>query len=634
MSKYQVSGILRLANYCTLAGKSAGVANTTSSGGLVAVGIEAASIVNLNSQSSVYIGYRAGKSAQGSIASDVVIGYNAMSATAGAYNANTLIGDSAGMNVGSMSATHNNVLIGYSAGKTLTASTSCTMVGAYAGEFSTTSSSTMAGCAAGRHAATAICMGYMAGDKMQTTSNIACGYQCAYNYSSLSATPFCTFVGYQAGYGDAAGFTGVENVAVGHYSGMAQKAAVNHNTLVGSLSGTAITTGGGNTCVGFMSGTGLTTGTSNVFVGSMAGWQRTIDVGSVAVGASAGAGASASNVPFTAVGFRALGSITTGPNNVAVGYNALASLTTSARNTAMGFNAGASLTTGTGENVFLGNQAGQYHTASVKVICIGNNAARGVDGVTNVDSGIFIGSDAGSNITTGTNNVCVGNNSALSLQSGSYNVIIGHDCAVNIASSSGNVLIGDNLGDAYMTGDYNVMIGMNAGATFDAGTDNVCIGNGSDISPGVSNSTAIGPNAVATVSNVCVLGNGHALIDTVFGHVFHMETTQLDDSPAGTLTAAAMSGGIVMSNPAGATTITLDSAANIAATCFLGIPFGSLGCSVGSTVQFQWINSSAFAIAVAVPADVTNGASTSLPANDSRTCSLRCTGSGTFTLYV
>ena len=231
-------------------------------------------------------------------------------------------------------------------------------------------------------------------------------------------------------------------------------------------------------------------------------------------------------------------------------------------------------------------------------VCIGNEAGFGVLAVSNYLNAVLIGSLAGRGLTTGGNNVCIGHASGFVLTSGSGNAFIGY----------------------------------NAGLSVTTGGNNVCIGNLANAGAALTNVTALGYNVLAASSNSCILGNGQKVMETAAGHIFH--TTATTVSTATTLTAAAMVGGIVVSAPASALTITLDTAANVASTCFSGMTFGSLGYQAGSTIKFEWINTSAYAITVGVPASITRGGASTIAANTSRTCYLRCTAAATFVIYV
>ena len=81
-----------------------------------------------------------------------------------------------------------------------------------------------------------------------------------------------------------------------------------YNTLVGSQSGNALTTGTGNTLLGCNSGTTITTGQNNCVLG-----------------------------------YQAMGAITTGNTNICIGYSAGSQITTGSNNTIIGNYAGSSV---------------------------------------------------------------------------------------------------------------------------------------------------------------------------------------------------------------------------------------------------------------------------------------------------
>jgi trimeric autotransporter adhesin len=184
----------------------------------------------------------------------------------------------------------------------------------------------------------------------------------------------------------------------------------------------------------------------------------------------------------TAVGAYALAFNTTGNSNTAIGNNSFASLNGGHNNTAVGATAGRALTTGSGNTA--------------------------------------IGVSAMYSSTTGNSNISIGNSSSFSLTTGSRNIVIGNYALYSNTTGVDNVAMGDNA--LYSTtGFYNVGIGRLALYYITTGSRNTAIGNNagpsSTANGTITNSTAIGNEAVLTASNTIQLGN--SAVTTIQGAV-------------------------------------------------------------------------------------------------------------------
>jgi hypothetical protein len=85
----------------------------------------------------------------------------------------------------------------------------------------------------------------------------------------------------------------------------------------------------------------------------------------------------------------------------------------------------------------------------------------------------------------------------------------------------------------------------------------------------LTNATAIGYNAVAPASNVCLLGNAQRVQESAAGRIF--VTTPYNFAATGTVSAANLLGGLITcTGLAASQALTFDTAANIIATVFLG----------------------------------------------------------------
>ncbi len=166
--------------------------------------------------------------------------------------------------------------------------------------------------------------------------------------------------------------------------------------------------------------------------------------------------------PFTGAGLGnsylgfAGNATTTGVGNVGAGYAALFDNTTGTYNTALGLEA------------LFTNSSGQQNTA--------------------VGSSALFGTGGGSS-STGTANTAVGFKAAYSNNTGYYNTAIGTQAMYDNTGGIGNTAIGWNALYTNTTGNYNTALGFQAGQT-----------------GALTNSTAIGANALVSESNAVVLG--------------------------------------------------------------------------------------------------------------------------------
>jgi trimeric autotransporter adhesin len=164
------------------------------------------------------------------------------------------------------------------------------------------------------------------------------------------------------------------------------------------------------------------------------------------------AGAANLNADFTAIGYQALQSNTTGDHNTAVGYLAMQANTTGSHNSAFGKNALEDNTTGD-NNTALGE-----HTLEKN--------------------------------TTGSDNMAAGRSALKKLTTGSDNSGAGTESLSDLTTGSGNSALGYTAGGGITTGSNNTFVGF--GASSSNGT--------------LTNATAIGYNASVSTSNSLVLG--------------------------------------------------------------------------------------------------------------------------------
>jgi len=210
---------------------------------------------------------------------------------------------------------------------------------------------------------------------------------------SISTGSQNTFLGASSG-GGASGssnrITSNNNTGIGYKSLYDAKTNAEKNTAVGSLSGENISTGDNNTLVGFQCGLTLETTTHNTAIGVDALGGSSLVSNATVIGSQAcDAAVTADADGVVAIGYAALGALTSGAANVAIGYQALDAITTSANNTAIGYqaltdcgdsysnvaigkNAGDTITNTGGLNTVIGTNADVSAGAATSQIAIGN----------------------------------------------------------------------------------------------------------------------------------------------------------------------------------------------------------------------------------------------------------------------
>lgn len=175
--------------------------------------------------------------------------------------------------------------------------------------------------------------------------------------------------------------------------------------------------------------------------------------------------------------------IATGSNNIFAGSFAGQTNSTGSSNAFFGVSSGAN--TNASFNSFFGAAAGQSNSTGSQNSFFGYSA-----GLLNSDGGLnaFFGESAGAANVSGTNNAFFGT------QSG------------NKSKGDNNAFFGSVAGSQATTAFGNTFIGFATGSSATTEDGNTLLGSGADITPGISNSTAIGINAKAIISNTIVLG--------------------------------------------------------------------------------------------------------------------------------
>jgi hypothetical protein len=257
------------------------------------------------------------------------------------------------------------------------------------------------------------------------------------------------------------------------------------NMLVGPNAGIANTTGFENSFFGFDAGRTNTTGLRNSFFGADAG--RLNATGSL-------------NSFF---GTHAGQSNTTGNSNSFFGSAGGFSNTTGSYNSFFGDETGENNTQG-GNNSFFGAGTGHNNTTGQ-----GNSSFGRLAGYNNTtaNDNSFFGVSAGYNTVAG-QNAFFGASAGQSNTTGNLNAFVGANSGFNSTTGLYNSFFGGSAGTSNTTGSFNTFIGV--GADFNSpnpiGDNNTLLGYNTRVNSGVSNSTAIGSGAQATVSNTVILG--------------------------------------------------------------------------------------------------------------------------------
>src|SRR6266536_278561 len=306
-----------------------------------------------------------------------------------------------------------------------------------------------------------------------------------------------THVGFQAllsntsgTYNTATGFwalrsntTGTSNSAHGAQA-LFRNTTGGQNTASGRFALYSNTSGGNNTASGVNALYINTTGANNTATGSGALYSNATGFQNTASGNGA-LSSNTSGINNTASGFYALHDNTTGDYNTASGYEALASNTTGDYNTANGgralyYNATGQNNTASGYEALFNNAYGVSNTASGYRALRSNTYGNG-----NTATGV----DALRSNTTGNNNTATGVEALRHNTSGNNNTAGGYQALYYNGTGSNNTALGLLAGDLYNPSNSTFI-----GAISFANTD-------------VSNSTALGYNAIVTASNQVRVGN-------------------------------------------------------------------------------------------------------------------------------
>lgn len=228
----------------------------------------------------------------------------------------------------------------------------------------------------------------------------------------------------------------------------------------------------------------------------------------------------------TAFGHQALYSNTTGDYNTAFGSEALQKVSFGVGNTAVGYhtlqNSNGFYNVGVGKDALNSNTTGSDNVAIGKEALFNNstrsgNVAIGTYALFSNEIGVSFSYEATDNVavgfevlkenTTGFDNTGLGYFALHSNDVGFHNTAIGSYSINQNTSGFYNTAIGDNTMTQNTTGSQNTALGHFTLVGNVSGTYNTCVGAYSNMSDGLTNSTAIGNNAFLTTSNSIAVGN-------------------------------------------------------------------------------------------------------------------------------
>ena len=306
--------------------------------------------------------------------------------------------------------------------------------------------------------------------------------------------------------------TGTHNAGGGYASLYSNTTGVN-NTSFGYQGLYNNVSGGNNTAFGQNALFNNSSGSSNVAIGSNALFSTTTSIATLGTptGGSGYTNGTYTNVPLTYVSGSIGQSYPTATIVVAGGVVSTVTLTTFGGgfyDTTTVFSAAAANIGGTGTGFTV--QTATLATANNNT-AVGYNAGYN----SNASNNTFVGYSAGYTNATGNNNSGLGVNALYSLTTGVYNTGVGVNALQNATTSTANTAIGFSAGQGTTTGTGNTLLGYQTGYTATPANANVSGSNntwvGYNAGPGtttqLSNSTAIGANAVNTASNQVVLGS-------------------------------------------------------------------------------------------------------------------------------
>ena len=405
----------------------------------------------------------------------------------------------------------NQLVIGNSAGNSLTTGSNSIYIGFEAGRDATTQSyNTAVGLYALR-----------SGGSTSSSENTAVGVQAGQNNTGGSNAFFGASAGSISGNGSRNSFLGYkagqfnsqnDSVAIGYFAlngnSVAQAVAVGRQAArtatstghisIGYQAGYTQTSGARNTNIGYQAGYSVSTSSSNTHIGYQAGRYHN-NHSNTLIGEYAGSSAAWGLVGGTVIGKNAGLRLEFGDGITAIG-----------RYSAQGVTGTQAARQGC---TFVGEYSGSYANSNFNTV-VGSFALYGVDNVSNPNQTTAVGYEALYAITTGDRNTALGYRAGRNMTASPDNVFIGHNAGVNFNNTAGdgrNVAVGSSAGGDLTTGIYNTFLGYEAGAlntNITTGNFNTMVGyQAVGSGTAATNQNSFGYSAACTGNNQITLGN-------------------------------------------------------------------------------------------------------------------------------
>ena len=378
--------------------------------------------------------------------------------------------------------------------------------------------------------------GHSAGFGSQGSSNTLMGYEAAYQgyYNATNTLEEVVAIGYQSLYkpsnlNDGAvsiGYESMKNYLKGgsyQYTftdiasttvdetewNISASTAVGYQALKGSdENGGSFNTGLYNTALGHKALTSVSSGSFNVAVGSRSLMSNTSGIQNTAIGDNA-MSENTTGKWNVALGTGALKNNISGFSSTAIGLSSLGANTTGVRNVALGVNSLKMNTTGSA-NVAIGHSALRDMSGTgtaTSLLANGfeygastDNTAVGKSSMENNSEGSFntaLGAYSLQNNSTGFNNVAIGLWTLNENDEGIGNTALGWGALQHAEDSSGNTALGSHAGQFLGDGSVgNTFIGENSGPSSESNSTTILV-----------NSTTLGRNADVNESNSMSFGN-------------------------------------------------------------------------------------------------------------------------------
>lgn len=413
---------------------------------------------------------------------------------------NSFFGRAAG---GSNSTASNNAFFGFNAGAFNTTGTLNAFFGAQAGEANTTANNnSFFGRSAGKANTLGESNSYFGSfaGTANTTGQLNAFFGALAGLSNTTGQAN-SFVGALAG---SSNTNGASNSFFGLRAGELNTSG-NTNSFVGTSAGRQNTTGGSNVFIGASAGTANTAGSSNTLIGTSAD----VASGSLSHAAAIGAGAVVSTSNTVVLG-RAVDTVQV-PGNLNVTGNFTGNFAVPAGNITGVLSASQG---GTGLNfngvagLYLRSNGAGWEASGLQVTDIPGGSAnyiQNIPGIGTQAASFNITGGGTANIFSAATQYNVSGSRVLSTP-GSLNTFVGHNTGP-ATTGQANVFLGQNAGINNTVGSTNTFLGRSAGTNNTGGSDNTMVGHNANGGGGLSNTTAIGANALVTRPNSMVLGN-------------------------------------------------------------------------------------------------------------------------------